>query len=295
MISKAEFIQEYYPPKGHVPRVIFIIERKNNRMNDITVNKTKWDEIQNLYTDYFDELGYKNDGFHNSMMFEGEPYLIICNDEESGFFSVGNSWDNGNMLRGFYVIPSKRRASIEIFNKVMDDFQIEAALVASNDSHYVGLAFEKMNALKTFFDMQAFNFIYGEPEREAEYGMDCVKEVSPSEYELMNTLTEKQWEGCFENGNFKFYKITNNNETLGYGGIGKMINNQKNVDVGNFTLPQHRRKGVGRSIMINLSKIAIQQGLIPIAGCWHGNAESIATLISSGFIPENRIFYVRFC
>lgn len=107
-------------------------------MNNITVNKTKWDEIQDLYTDYFDELGYKNDSFH------------------------------------------------------------------------------------------------------------------------------------------------------------KMINNQKNVDVGNFTLPQHRRKGVGRSIMINLSKIAIQQGLIPVAGCWYGNTESISTLTSSGFIPENRIFYIRF-
>lgn len=71
--------------------------------------------------------------------------------------------------------------------------------------------------------------------------------------------------------------------------------NQKNVDVGNYVLPEHRRKGVGRSILINLSKLAIQQGFIPVAGCWYGNKESVATLISSGMIPENRIFYVRFC
>lgn len=262
-------------------------------MNNIKVNKTKWNAIQNLYIDYFDELGYKNDAFHSDMLFEGEPYLITCNDKESGFFSIGTSWDNGQMLRGFYVIPSKRGASIEIFNKVLEDFQLEAALVASNDSHYVGLAFEKMNSLKTFFDMHAFNFSYGEPERKAEYGMECVEEVGPGEYELMNILTEKQWEGCFD-GSFKFYKITSNNETLGYGSIGKIINNQKNVDVGNFTLQEHRRKGVGRSIIINLSNIAIQQGLIPVAGCWYGNVESIATLTSSGFIPENRIFYIRF-
>lgn len=141
-------------------------------MNDIIVMKTKWNEIQILYTDYLEELGYKNDGFHNAMILEGEPHLILCNNEESGFFSVGTSWDKGKMLRGFYVIPSKRQVSIDIFNKIIEEFQIEAALVASNDSHYVGLAFEKMNSLKTYFDMQAFNFIYGEPEREAEYGMD---------------------------------------------------------------------------------------------------------------------------
>lgn len=54
-------------------------------MNDILVNKTKWNEILNLYTDYLNELGYKNDGFHNFMILEAEPYIIICNDEESGF------------------------------------------------------------------------------------------------------------------------------------------------------------------------------------------------------------------
>lgn len=263
-------------------------------MNNIILCKTEWNEIQNLYMSYFDELGYKNDGFHNYMIFDGKPYIIKCNNEEAGFFSIGNSWDNGKMLRGFYIVPEKLGASIQIFNKVLEDFEVEAALVASNDSHYLSLAFEKMHSLKTHFDMQALNFTYGKPACKAKYGMDCIKEVSPSEYDLMNISTEKQWDGCFENGNFQFYKIMDGNETLGYGGIGRLTNNKKNVDVGNFTLPQHRMKGVGRSIIINLSKIAIQQGFIPVAGCWYGNKESIATLTSSGFIPENRIFYVRF-
>lgn len=70
--------------------------------------------------------------------------------------------------------------------------------------------------------------------------------------------------------------------------------NKKNVDIGNYVLPEHRRKGVSRSILINLGKIALEQGFIPVAGCWYGNTESIATLTSAGYIPENRIFYVRF-
>lgn len=47
--------------------------------------------------------------------------------------------------------------------------------MASNDGHYMSLAFEKMNELKVTFDMQAFNFIYGEPERSPEYGMEIKK------------------------------------------------------------------------------------------------------------------------
>ena len=215
----------------------------------IKISRTKWDELQNYIKTYFEELGYKNDGFHNGMMFEGEPYLITFDDENAGFFSVGNSWDGGKMLRGFYVIPSKRRFSREIFDKIMVEFQMEAALVASNDAHFVSLAFEKMNALKTFFDMQAFNFVYGEPMREAEYGMECMKEVDPAEYESMNRLTENQWDGCFEDESFKFYKIVSRNETLGYGGMGKLAHNPKNVDVGNFVLSQHRRNTVNSFIV----------------------------------------------
>lgn len=262
-------------------------------MNDIVLIKTNWNELEKLYTEYFIELGYQNDGFYNSMMFEGEPYLITYNDQEAGFFSLGNSWTTGKMLRGFYIIPSKRFASIEIFGKVVEYYEIEAALVASNDTLFVGLAFETMNAHKTSFDMLAYNLIYGEPQREAEFGLECMKEVDPEEYESMNLITEKLWDGCYGDESYKFYKLVYEDKILGYGGIGRLKNNKRNVDVGNFTLAQHRRKGVGRSIIINLSKIAIWQGFIPVAGCGYGNKESVATLISSGYTPENRIFYIR--
>ncbi|MDE6520461.1 MAG: hypothetical protein K2K91_08440 [Ruminococcus sp.] len=57
-----------------------------------------------------------------------------------------------------------------------------------------------------------------------------------------------------------------NSITLGYGAICRMSYNKKNVDVRNFTLLEYRRKGVGRSMIINLSQIALSQGFIPVAG-----------------------------
>lgn len=263
-------------------------------MNQMTTKKTNWYELRNLLTEYFMELGYKNDGFHNSMIFDGDAYIIYLDGQKAGFFSLGSSWDNGNMFRGFYLRPEKRMESMEIFTNLIEEFQMEAALVASNDAHLVSLAFEKMNASKAKFDMHAFNFIHGEPSRPAEYGMECLVEVRADEFQYMESLTDGLWEGCFEDPAFKFYAIKCGEEVLGYGSIGKMKYNQKNVDVGNFTLQKHRRKGVGRSLIINMSKLAILQGFAPRAGCWYGNKESIVTLKSSGFIPDNRIFYVRF-
>lgn len=262
-------------------------------MNQIIV-KTKWSELNALLTEYFRELGYKNDAFHNFMILDGEPYKICDKNKIVGFFSVGNSWDNGKMLRGFYLCPESRNKSMELFQKIVEEMQIEAALVASNDPLFVSLAFEKMNALKTTFDMQAFNFTYREPSRLADYGMESLVELKQDEISEMLSLTEGQWDGCGDDPNFTFYAIKSNDKVLGYGAIGKMKYNEKNVDIGNYTLPEYRRKGVGRSLIINIANVAISKGYIPVAGCWYGNRDSIMTLKSSGFIPENRIFYVRF-
>ncbi len=198
------------------------------------------------------------------------------------------------MFRAFYIVESKRRYSIEIFAEIIKKYDIAAALVASNDSHFVSLAFEKMKEMKTDFDMQAFNFIYGNPDRAAEYGMDCFFIVMPEDYKTMNKLTENQWSDLIDNCKNQFYVIKSDDEILGYGSMATLNYNDRCVDVGNFTLPKHRKKGVGRSMIINLSKTAIEQGKNPVAGCWYGNKESITTLQSSGFIPENRIFYIRF-
>lgn len=273
---------------------MIIKERKKRIMNQITTKKTNWIELVSMLTEYFAELGYKNDGFHNSMIFDGDAYIIYLDGQTAGFFSIGNSWDKGKMFRGFYLYPKERNKSMEIFQALAMEYQIEAALVASNDAHFIGLAFEKMKAMKATFDMQAFNFIYGEPLRTAEYGIEYLTEVKPDEFQYVASLTDGQWESCFGDLAYKFYAIKSGEEVLGFGSIGKMKFNQRNVDLGNFTLPKYRRKGIGRSLMIHMSKIALSQGFFPTAGCWYGNRESILTLKSSGFIPENRIFYVRF-
>lgn len=263
-------------------------------MENINFQKSNWDELLDLTTAYFTELGYKNDSFFYSNIFDNESYKIILDDVPCGFFSMGISWDKLRMLYAFYITPDKRGISDKILDDILEKMDIQAAFVVSNDQHFVSLAFEKMNALGTGFEMQAYNFVYGKPSREAEYSMEHLFEVQPDEYETMNSLTEGQWDGCFGDPDFSFYAIRHEGKTLGYGAYGKMKYNDKYVDVGNFTLPEHRQKGVGRSLIINISKLVIKQGLIPAAGCWYGNKNSIMTLKSSGFIPENRLFKVKF-
>ena len=53
---------------------------------NIASKKVQWTDIQNLINRYFGELGYKNDGFHSDMIFQGDPYISRHSDKIIGFF-----------------------------------------------------------------------------------------------------------------------------------------------------------------------------------------------------------------
>ena len=261
---------------------------------EINFMQSEWHTIGNRVNEYLSELGGKNDGFHNAMMFEAVPYTVEADKEVIGFCSLMDGWDGGKMLTSFYISPENRFYSATVMESIIENFNVTAALVASNNGHFVAVAFEKMKALGTTFEMQAFNHTYGKPKRPPEFGREKMYEVASDEYDTMNILTDKQWADCYGKPNFRFFAIREDGETLGYGAVEQLPYESGKADIGNFTLPEHRRKGVGRSMLINLAEIVLEQGFTPVAGCWYKNEESIPTIASSGFIPENRLFYVKF-
>lgn len=258
------------------------------------VKATEWSTTADFLRAYLGELGGKNDGFHNSMMFEADPYLIEFDGEPVGFCSVTEGWNGGKMLTSFYITPENRSDSAEILDAIISELDITGALAASNDCHFIAVSFEKMKKLGTTFELQAYNCIFIKPKRPAEYGEDKVSEVPPEEYDTMSRLTEGQWDGCFGDPDYSFYAIRDNGETMGYGAIGRLPFEDGTAEIGIFTLPEYRLRGVGRSMVIHLAKIAADKGFSPVAGCWYKSGACIHTLASSGFILDNRIFYVKF-
>jgi GNAT superfamily N-acetyltransferase len=143
------------------------------------------------------------------------------------------------------------------------------------------------------FEMQAYNLTFGVPKRPAEFGKECFSRVPEAEYPAMHALTEDQWAGEIPAGT-AFYRVKLGGETLGFGSVYPRMLDKDCVDIGNYVLPAHRQKGVGRSILINLAFAAIAAGMKPSAGCWYYNHKSIKTLTSAGFIPDTRLFNVKF-
>lgn len=263
-------------------------------MKPMVFTETNWASITDMKKAYLAMLQGKTDGFHADLLFGATPYRMETDGHAAGFFALSDGWDGGKMLTGFYLEKAYSAHSQDLFSRIVTEFNVTAALVASNDAPLVALAFEKMHALGTAFVMQAYNFTYGTPARPAEFGRECLVPVQPSEYEEMNSLTDKQWDGCFDNPAFRYFALKKDGETLGYGSIFPVLGDESRMDIGNFTLPQHRRKGVGRSLLIHLAQTVLDEGKTPVAGCWYGNKESIPTIKSSGFLPEVRLFYVKF-
>lgn len=253
---------------------------------------TSWDALSEQISDYLASLNGRNDAFHHDMLFGGKPYFITENEQVLGFFSLSDGWDGGQMLCGFYL-PNRTDSDV-VFKEILDKYDICAALVPSNDNLYITVAMERMRQCDGSFEIQAYQYTYGLPNRAAEYNPEDIAPVDASEYDEMNRLTDGQWDVCFDDPRFRFYALRHDGVTLGYGAICPLLHQDNYADIGNFTLPQYRRRGVGRSILIHLALIVKSQNQIPIAGCWAGNKESIPTLKSAGFIPENRIFYVKF-
>ena len=88
------------------------------------------------------------------------------------------------------------------------------------------------------------------------------------------------------------YRVEKDGKTLGYGAVALRRLDRECVDVGNYVLPEARRQGVGRSILIQLAFAALARGLRPTAGCAYTNEASYRTLVSAGFLPNARLFNI---
>lgn len=264
-------------------------------MNNIKFVNSSWNLISDLKNEYLGRLTNYPDGFWDDLLWEADIYACVNDSgERIGFFAIGNAWDGGNSIRAFYVKKEYLTLSQDLYSQIIKDYQIVSALVSSSDELHVCLAFEKMHELKSSFDMQAYNLVYTDADLTAKYDMSCFYELSEDEYDEMNRLTESMWKDDSKNPDNKFYCIKDNGVILGYGNLFPHKLDKRCACVGDYVLPQYRNQGVGRSIIINLSKIARKKGLIPTSGCWYYNHASYAALKRSGFVPTSRLFYVKF-
>lgn len=240
-----------------------------------------------LLQSYGGTLTGVTDDFWEEHILNAKLYEIRLKGETIGHFCLYHE----EKLTLFALDEPFRRLGQKIFQQILRDYQVKSAFAATCDELLLSLCLDFHKRL----EMQAY-FFDGEtphPVRPAEFPRESLREISPAEIDTINGETEGFFDfatkASLEKGEQRIFRLRQDGKTLGYGIIVPVKLRPGLGACGMITLPNQRRRGAGRSILIHLAEICRESGLIPISGCWYQNLLSKATIESAGRYAKTRL------
>lgn len=249
-----------------------------------------------MVNNYIESLTGVVDDFWEEHILGAAFYLIKAGENAGGFFTVYEEWDKKKYITSFYLEETYVNCAEELFSDILSAYQIEKAYIATCDEMFLslGLDFNKKIELQAYF----FDGTIPHDTRAAEYGMEYMEKVTLEEMPEVRNMTEDFFDS-FGDGDIltekcELYRIVYEGETLG---VGVMVPNKLKkgyTPCGEFVLEQHRRKGVARSLQLNMAEICRGRGDIPIGGCGYKNINSYKTFYSCGRYSKTRLLNITF-
>ncbi|MFT8351187.1 hypothetical protein [Clostridium saccharoperbutylacetonicum] len=262
----------------------------------IKFEKAVMSDFMEMSNSYIKTLTGVVDDFWEQHIIDGDFYIIKSDKSIIGFYTLFVEWDKKKYITSFYLSEEYLGLAQEIIKRIIYDFEVEKAYVATCDELFLSvcLDFNKEVSLQAYF----FDGAILHDVRPAEYGFECMKKVNVNEMPKIRQLTGDFYDDFSDEGlalgEFELYSLVKDKEILG---VGVMVPNklQKGyVACGEIVLKQYRRKGVARSLQLNMAEICRNNGLIPIGGCWYGNIESKLTFNSCGRYSRTRLLNITF-
>ena len=252
-------------------------------MNKIKLMISNLQETNPLLYEYLQTLTGPVDDFWEEHILTANIYLIRENDESIGCFAVHNH----EKITMFYIRPAYIRRAQDIFKKILSEFNVQTAFVATCDRLFLNLCMDFHKKI----ELSAYFFKYGSfAVRPPEYPRELLKVAVPcDEKDILDKegVDEKIALG-------KYYVMRENGVFLGQGFFNKLELIPNAASIGMHVHPDFRRRGVGRSIILHLANICHEKRITPYCGCWYYNHNSKATLESAGFAAQTRLLHVFF-
>ena len=252
-------------------------------MKHIKFVKSSIQETNSLLMEYLQSLTGVVDDFWEEHILMADIYLIHNEEKTVGCFAI-HSKDKITM---FYIRCEYIHMAQDIFKRILSDFCVQTAFVATCDLLFLNLCldFHKKVELQAYFFNHSGNIV-----RPQEYSRDLLKLAVPSdEADILDNenVTQNIVLG-------KYYVMRENGVFIGQGFFNMHTLIPGTASIGMSVHPDFRRKGVGRSIIMHLADICREKGITPHCGCWYYNHNSKATLESAGFVPQTRLLNVFF-
>ena len=261
-------------------------------MSEFVFHRSTLQAIEPLMEQYLENLTGVVDDYWEDHIFFGDINEIRDGTAPVGCFAIFK----GERLTMFYVTPAYLHEAQEIFKRVLREYHIKKAFVATSDPLFLALCLDFHKRIKG----QGY-FFAGEQTRairKPEYARECISEVAPEEIDAVNRRVNDFFDFAMREdhrqGRYRIFRLAENGVDLGYGiaGPGRLVPHYHSC--GMVTVPAHRRKGVGRSIQIHIADIIRESGGVPVSGCAYGNRLSKKTIESAGRCGTVRLLNVRF-
>jgi len=261
-------------------------------MNNISFQKSNLQELELLLACYLQGLGGVVDDYWEGHILSADIYAIRDSENLAGCFALHDK----QRITMFYVRPEYLHMAQGIFKRVLIEHRVKTAFAATCDAPFLSLCLDCHKKVK----LQAY-FFNGEQTREVrppEYGRECLSEIAPEEIAGINRKTNNFFgfmtRESYVNSGYKIYRLAENGVDLGFGlfAPGKLL--PRYYSCGMVTVPEHRGKGVGRSLQFHIANIIRESGGVPVSGCGYGNTLSKKTIESSGRCSTVRLLNIHF-
>ncbi len=258
--------------------------------------------IEKMKQSYMDSLVAPLDAYWQAAIIDPAPHWELVMDGRSlGYFAA----DNQKRLLQFYA--SEREA--ELFAAVIGSEWVETAVAGTNDPAFLSLCLDvhKQVSVNTYLfhdarpvdpalpaypkamfrlssegDLARLLAFYGRNDEFSD--PDAIESNFGSQRSYVQSLIANQQSFILEDGG----------TLLGIGEVRLSASQPPNADVGMIVDKDHRRRGVGTSILARLKAYCASQNAVPICSCAAANTASRKTIEKAGFVAHHRILDIFF-
>lgn len=253
-------------------------------LNFLSVEK---EDIQPLFNKYLASLNDVFDDYLEEHILASIFYTIEFDDEIIGYFAI---YEN-HLLTQFFMMDEYLHLAQGCFKSILSKMDITYAYVPTCDELFLSLGMDFQKSI----EMQAYFF--KDTKRDVPppvFPKSMLRLANLSDVEKIKALSGDFFHNLYQEVSDRKIYILEDDEIYGFGIIGLNTIHKAYRGIGMYTVEKHRRKGVGRSIILHLKDLCYTVDYQPLPGCWYYNYNSKRTLESCGFVSKTRLLKIKF-
>lgn len=241
-------------------------------------------QLEPMLQRYIQSLRVMPESYFEEHVIKARLWSVQVDGDAAGCFAIYQD----RLLSLFYLTPLYHRHSQDIFRGIIDTFSPQEAYVLTTDELMLTMCMDWSDSYQPqayIFQDSRFNL----PEAEL-YPAGSLSLASPSDLSDLLAATGDFFDYPQERiARGEIFLWREDGEVLGAGIIERGVLARGFASIGMITVPGHRQKGIGASIITKLKHWCYANSLTPICGCWYFNDFSRQTLLKAGMISTTRM------